>query len=195
MLFQGQEFSASTPFLFFADHHAELHKLVHEGRLEFLSQFRNLAHPELQFIQPDPGDPGAFESCKLPLGERESHAPVYRLHKDLLRLRRQDPVFRAQLPRAVDGAVLGEEAFVLRFFENPGGFDGNDRLLLVNLGRDLELDPAPEPLLAPPEDRRWGLLWSSDDPQYGGSGTAPFDHPGAWHLPGHAAVVMHPEPK
>ena len=29
---------------------------------------------------------------------------------------------------------------------------GDDRLLLVNLGRDLHLDPAPEPLLAPPED-------------------------------------------
>ena len=39
----------------------------------------------------------------------------------------------------MDGAVLGAEAFVLRFF----GEDGDDRLLLVNLGVDLHLDPAP----------------------------------------------------
>jgi hypothetical protein len=50
--------------------------------------------------------------------------------------------------RQQDGsAVLGDEAFVLRFF----GRDGDDRLLLVNLGRDLRLDPVPELLLAPLE--------------------------------------------
>ena len=39
MLFQGQEFSASTPFLYFADHKPDLAKLVRQGRCEFLSQF------------------------------------------------------------------------------------------------------------------------------------------------------------
>ena len=39
MLFQGQEFAASTPFLFFADHHPELARLVSNGPKEFLSQF------------------------------------------------------------------------------------------------------------------------------------------------------------
>jgi maltooligosyltrehalose trehalohydrolase len=48
---------------------------------------------------------------------------------------------------AFDGAVLGSEAFPLRFFSEVSG----DRLLLVNLGRDLHLDAAPEPLFAPPE--------------------------------------------
>ena len=41
------------------------------------------------------------------------------MHRDLIRLRRRDPVFRAQRPRGVDGAVLGPEAFVLRFFGEP----------------------------------------------------------------------------
>ena len=95
----------------------------------------------------------------------------YALHRDLLQLRREDPVFRAQKPRGVDGAVLAPEAFVLRFF----GDGGDDRLLLVNLGRDLHLDPAPEPLLAPPENAVWDVLWSSEDPRYGGDGTAPPD--------------------
>jgi maltooligosyltrehalose trehalohydrolase len=77
---------------------------------------------------------------------------------------------------------------VLRFFTE----DRHDRLLVVNLGRDLHLDPAPEPLLAPPEHRRWKTLWSSEDPCYGGSGTPPLDTETNWHIPGEAAVVLIP---
>ena len=78
------------------------------------------------------------------------------------------------------------EAFVLRYF----GGDGDDRLLMVNLGIDLHLDPAPEPLLAPPEGRRWELIWSSEDARYGGCGTYPPDTDENWRIPGHAAIVM-----
>src|SRR5262249_19239688 len=99
---------------------------------------------------PDPHDESTFERCTLDFRERRTHAEAYDLYRDLLRLRREDPVFRSPQPRGVDGAVLGPEAFVLRFFEHPGGTGGQDRLLLVNLGRDLKLEPAPEPLLAPP---------------------------------------------
>ena len=80
------------------------------------------------------------------------------------------------------------EAFVLRFF----GEDGQDRLLLVNFGVDLHLDPAPEPLLAPPEGLRWKVLWSSEDPRYGGGGTFPPDTEDNWRIPGNAAVALSP---
>jgi maltooligosyltrehalose trehalohydrolase len=96
----------------------------------------------------------------------------------------------------VDGAVLGPEAFVLRFFgaESLPGGNGADRLLLVNLGVDLALDPAPEPLLAPPADTLWRVLWSSDDVAYGGPGIAPVETRHNWRIPGHAAVVLEPMP-
>ncbi len=188
MLFQGQEFASSSPFLFFADHDERLRRLVHEGRNQFLAQFPNLAQPETRCRLADPGDPETFARSKLDLTERGKHTEVYQLHKDLLRLRREDPVFRAQRPGAIDGAVLAGEAFVLRYF----GEDGDDRLLLVNLGIDLRLDPAPEPLLAPPEGRLWETAWSSEDPRYGGCGTAPLDGPDNWRIPGHAAVVVRP---
>jgi maltooligosyltrehalose trehalohydrolase len=190
MLFQGQEFAASSPFLFFADHEPELAAAVRKGRAEFLSQFRSMATPEMQQLIPDPNDPGTFERCKLDLGERGSHAEAYALHCDLLRLRREDAVFSRQRARAIDGAVLAVEAFVLRFFAE----DGADRLLIVNLGRDLPLDPAPEPLLAPPEAQRWVTLWSSEDPRYGGSGTAPLETDEGWRIPGQAAVALVPQP-
>ena len=187
LLFQGQEFAASSPFLYFADHKPELAAAVRQGRLTFLSQFPSLALPETQAGVPDPDSPESFERCKLDFGERQRNARSYALHRDLLRLRREDPVFRAQGAGSLDGAVLGPEAFVLRFFgENAG-----DRLLLINLGRDLQLAPVPVPLLAPLTGLRWEMLWSSEDPRYGGSGAPPpEDEEGRWRLAGQSAAVL-----
>jgi maltooligosyltrehalose trehalohydrolase len=188
MLFQGQEFFASNPFLYFADHEPELAKLVRKGREEFLAQFPSITLPETVEGIPDPSDPETFERCKLDFTERESNASAYALHEDLLRLRREDPVFRAQAAGGIDGAVLGPRAFVLRFFD-----EGGDRLLVVNLGQDLRLGPAPEPLLGPPEGKRWEVLWDSENPRYGGSGAPPAeDEEGGWRLPGNAAMALRP---
>jgi maltooligosyltrehalose trehalohydrolase len=190
MLFQGQEFGASSPFTFFADHHEEQASLVRRGRLEFLSQFPSLALPEVQSRIPDPTDPATFARCKLDLSERQRHEELYALHRDLLRLRRQDHVFSRQRPGGIDGAVIGPDAFVIRYFAD----DRQDRLLVVNLGRDVHCDPAPEPLLAPPEQTQWDVLWSSEDPSYGGSGTPPLDSATNWRIPAEAAVVLVPKP-
>jgi maltooligosyltrehalose trehalohydrolase len=189
MLFQGQEFCASAPFLFFADHKADLAPAVQKGRAKFLGQFPNLALEEMQTLLANPGDLATFQRCKLDLGERQTHAPAYALHRDLLHLRRKDPVFSQPRPRGIDGAVLGPDALVLRFFNREHG----DRLLIMNLGRALHLDPAPEPLLAPPENARWRVLWSSEHPNYGGEGTPPLDTDENWKIPGEAAVVLVPE--
>jgi maltooligosyltrehalose trehalohydrolase len=188
MLFQGQEFASSSPFLFFADHNKELARLVHKGRSEFLSQFPSVALPEVQADLAHASDPKTFERCKLDFSERAKHAAIYTMHRDLLRLRREDPVFRVQRPRGVDGAILGAEAFVLRYFSDQG----DDRLLIVNLGRDLRLDAAPEPLLAPPEEKEWAILWSSEDLRYDGGGTPPLETENGWRIPGRAAVVLKP---
>jgi maltooligosyltrehalose trehalohydrolase len=203
MLFQGQEFGASAPFLFFVDHNPELNQLVRQGRLRFLQQFASLASDQSAAHVPDPTEATTFERCKLDWTERERHRQTYRLHRDLLELRRTDPVIRLQGSHGIDGAVLGQEAFVIRFFAP----DGDDRLLLVNLGRDLHLSPAPEPLLAPPERRFswapvgplgshkkfWHTLWSSEHPDYGGKGIYTLDAEENWWLPGHAAAVLVPE--
>ena len=191
MLFQGQEFASSAPFFYFADHKPELAELVAKGRGEFLAQFPSIATPAMQGQLTIPDDPSTFERSKLDHGERERHAWATALHRDLLRLRREDPVFRAQKAGGLDGAVLSGEAFVLRFFgARAGGEEGDDRLLLVNMGRDLDLAPVPEPLLAPPWGRRWDLLWSSEDVAYGGGGTPAVETEGSWAVPGRAAVVL-----
>jgi maltooligosyltrehalose trehalohydrolase len=163
MLFQGQEFAASTPFFYFADPCNELSRSVCEGRCTFLAQFPSLATNQMQAKLTDPGDIETFRRSVLDLGERQRHASNYALHRDLLALRRTDPVLR-QRPSRIDGVALTEEAWVLRFF-SEGGID---RLLIVNLGRDLLIGPAPEPLLAPVDGQAWQLLWSSEAPIYGG---------------------------
>lgn len=188
MLFQGQEFASSSPFCYFADHNSGLAKLVAEGRTKFLVQFRSQATSKMVPYLVDPADPAVFERCKLDFRERKRNRGTYDLHRDLLHLRREDSVFGAQTPGGVDGAVLAGECLLLRFF----GKDDDDRLLLVNFGPDLHLDPAPEPLLAPPDGRAWQTLWSSEDPRYGGTGTPRLDSEDSWRIPGHAAVALHP---
>jgi maltooligosyltrehalose trehalohydrolase len=186
MLFQGQEFAASSPFVFFADHNADLAEKVRAGRANFLHQWRSLATGQLKFD--DPCSRETFEKCKLDLSEREKHAETYALHRDLLKLRKSEVVFSRQ-DRQFDGAILGPETFVVRFF-SQGNHD--DRLLMVNLGVQLQLNPSPEPLLGPPENTRWEVRWSTEDPRYGGNGTAPLDSELNWIIPAHAAVVLHP---
>lgn len=191
MLFQGQEFGASSPFLYFADHNAELAPLVHKGRNQFLHQFPFLAAAETQSYLSVPHARATFLRCKLDWSERETHHEVYQLHRDLLALRRDDPVFANPYRGGVDGAILSTRAFVLRFFAKEGA---GDRLLIVNLGEDLPLSPIPEPLLAPPAGRAWHLHWSSEHPRYGGRGTAQIATDERWRLPGMSAVVLIPGP-
>ncbi len=188
MIFQGQEFAASSPFLFFADHEAELGKLVQNGRLKFLAQFPSLALEEMRSVIADPRDPETFNKSKLDLSERERNRESYSMHRDLLKLRRETPALSSQRPRAMDGAILDREAFVLRFFAP----EANDILLVVNFGSDLVLSPAPEPLLAPLAGKAWEILWSSEDPRYGGIGTPPLETRKGWQIPGHAAVALYP---
>jgi maltooligosyltrehalose trehalohydrolase len=186
MLFQGQEYGASTPFLYFADHYPELAARVEKGRAEFLSQFPSITHGNTAFALGVPQDRATFERCKLNREERRLKSHALALFRDLLALRREDPIFSAQRSDWIHGAVLGPEAFALRFM---GGKDG-ERLILINLGRTLTLRPNPEPLLAPPRTGEWEMMWCSDDPKYRGPGCPTLPAPGTWTLPGHSAVVM-----
>ena len=84
MLFQGQEFGASSPFFYFADHESGLSHDVREGRRRSLAQFPSLATSEMRAELADPGDIDTFRRSVLDLGERQSHASIYALHRDLL---------------------------------------------------------------------------------------------------------------
>ena len=187
LLFQGEEFGASNPFMFFADvGDTSVRDAIRKGRAEWLAPFLSVTEEEALTMLPAPDDPEVFTRCKLDFSERERNRQLYDLHIDLLKLRREDSRFRQQAPGSIDGAVLGTTSFVLRYFSKKD----EDRLLLVNLGERQLLDPASEPLLAPQSDCKWETLWTSESRRYGGSGFAMVAKNEEWLLPAEAAVAL-----
>lgn len=187
MLFQGQEFGASGCFLYFADLSPGLAEEVRRGRARFVSQFPSLAADAMQACLPAPHDPSTFEASRVRWEDRTAGNPWLRLHRDLLTLRRADGVFDGNA--GVDGAVLSEQAWVLRF---PAADPALDRLLLINLGHDLVAGSFPEPLVAPPEGHEWEIRWSSEAPDYGGGGTPDVVGLDGWRVPACSATVLSP---
>ena len=189
LLFQGEEFGASSPFLFFADMgDVSVRNAIRKGRAEWLAPFLSLSEEEAQKALPAPDDPDAFARCKLDFSERERNQQLYDLHIDLLKLRKEDSRFRQETRGSIDGAVLGTTSFVLRYFSK----EEDERLLLVNFGEQQVLHPASEPLLAPPSRCIWETIWTSESPSYGGAGATATATKEQWVLPTETTVVLRP---
>jgi maltooligosyltrehalose trehalohydrolase len=189
MLFQGQEFSSSAPFLFFADHQGELGAAVRKGRADFLAQFPSMSTPEVRAQLDDPSALETFTKCRLDFGERSRNAHVYSMHRALLTIRKKYAALIAEA--RIDGAVLSRDAFCFRFLSNTGDAD---LLAVVNLGEDQEIFPS-DPLLAPPADHRWSVLWGSEDVAWGGAGGAPpEDDEGRWRLIAESLTLLEAKP-
>jgi maltooligosyltrehalose trehalohydrolase len=104
MLFMGQEWAASTPFLYFTDHAEPLGSAVTQGRL---TEFAHFADSRSRM--PDPQALDTFERCKLNWEELAlpKHAHVYQLYTDALKLRREDEVLaNGNMSVGVDGGLL-----------------------------------------------------------------------------------------
>jgi maltooligosyltrehalose trehalohydrolase len=189
LLFQGEEFGASTPFLFFADvGNASVREATRKGRAELLAPFLSLTKAETLRRLPAPDDPEAFHRCRLDFSERTINRQLYDLHIDLVKLRREDSRLRQRDLGGIDGAVLGPLSFVLRYFSK----ENDDRFLLLNFGERYVVRPASEPLLAPPAGHRWEALWTSDSSRYGGADAVATATPQQWILPAESAVVLRP---
>ncbi len=86
MLFQGEEWAASTPFLYFADHNdRELARAVSEGRKK---EFAAFGWDPASI--PDPEIPSTFDASKLRWDEMSEgdHAEMLAWYKKLIRFRR-----------------------------------------------------------------------------------------------------------
>jgi maltooligosyltrehalose trehalohydrolase len=89
LLFQGEEWGASTPFQYFADHEEpEMARLVSEGRKREFAAFGWAPS-----LIPDPEKPETFERSKLKWGEviLGLHAEMMTWYRDLIHLRRSTP--------------------------------------------------------------------------------------------------------
>ena len=98
MLFQGEEWAASTPFQFFTSHEEpELAEATAQGRIE---EFSRLGWDPA--IVPDPQDPETFERSRLDwseLGEGR-HARILDVYRQLARLRQSLPAADRPVVRA-----------------------------------------------------------------------------------------------
>jgi maltooligosyltrehalose trehalohydrolase len=163
MLFQGEEWGASTPFLYFTDHQdPQLGRAVSEGRRR--------EHPMAGDAEvPDPQDEQTFLRSKLEWSEltEEPHQSLLGWYKGLIQLRRAEPDL-ADLDRGVVDT----------------SFDEDQRWLVVRRGRfsvaaNLSGERQALPLPGP------GSLVLSSAPTVG------LEGPRAWMPPNSVAVVAH----
>ena len=123
MLFQGEEWGATTPFLYFTDHEADLGRAVSDGRRK---EFADFGWDPTAI--PDPQSPSTFTSSKLDWAEPSSdtHAALLRWYRLLLGLRRRYP--EVSDPRLERTTVTVDDARSTLEIARP------PTTLLVNLG-------------------------------------------------------------
>lgn len=163
LLFMGQEWAATTPFLFFTDHHDALGEQVRAGRAE---EFDHLA--DFDGAIPDPQAQDTFERSKLQWDERDEglHRRMLALYQDLLRL-------RTKLNGAPDVTVHSDYALTLRRGEH---------VLLVALA-DEETIPLPD---------RTEVLFHTELKKYAPQPVSPFVDNGTLETAASGAPIHFP---
>ncbi|MDQ2669583.1 MAG: DUF3459 domain-containing protein, partial [Gemmatimonadota bacterium] len=177
LLFMGEEWAETNPFLYFVSHgDRALLDAVRRGRREEFASFGWSGEV------PDPADPETFWRSKLEWGKRtaQGHAGMLRLYRDLIRLRRDEPLLR---PGGV--AVHTElDSSAGWLAVRLGNGDGRALLLLCTFVRDAVERRVP---LSVPG--RWELVLSTDASRYDGQGLVEYD--GVQLVtPGYSATVF-----
>jgi maltooligosyltrehalose trehalohydrolase len=134
MLFMGEEWGATAPFLFFTDHNEELAPLVTAGRRKEFAKFAAFQDPAKRERIPDPNAEGTFRaSIPDPVeAARPPHDAVLALHKHLLALRREHIIPRLPGTKALGAQAVGEKAVLARWQLG----DGSLLTIATNLGGD-----------------------------------------------------------
>ena len=116
LLFMGEEFAASAPFLFFCDFHGPLAEAVRDGRREEFAAFGPFRDPDARARIPDPGADETFVRSKLDWQEAAGgeHARALAHYTRLLGLRRDRLVpHLAGTAFAARFEVLGDAALAV----------------------------------------------------------------------------------
>jgi maltooligosyltrehalose trehalohydrolase len=127
LLFQGQEWAADAPFLFFTDHQEELGQRVTSGRREEFASFTAFADARLREAIPDPQARDTFERSRLQWEELADpgHASMLRLYQRVIGLRATAAPLRACDRASYEARALDEETILLV------RTSGSDRLWIV----------------------------------------------------------------
>jgi maltooligosyltrehalose trehalohydrolase len=189
LLWMGQEWAASSPFLYFTDHPPELGRLVTEGRRDEFSGFSDFQDPARRSEIPDPQARETFERSRLLWDEREDdgHAGVLALYRELLALRGSDPALLARGREDFAVEPLGEGALAVR----RGSPGGAGLILIVNLRGEVRVELDTRPATRPQEGTLWSFLLATEEARFGGSGTwGRLEPDGTIHLQSPGAVLL-----
>ena len=177
LLFMGEEWAASSPFLFFCDFGEALREAVREGRRHEFARFGRFRDPTARAAIPDPGEEDSFARSRLDWSEAEEPA-----HRDWLALCRTLLRLRANrlLPHLAGSRALGAEAIGPAAVHAAWDLgDGGILRLWTNLGADavqLKAPPHGDALCeVPPEGAMRGAdrlapastLWTLEPPGTG----------------------------
>jgi maltooligosyltrehalose trehalohydrolase len=187
LIFMGQEWAASSPFLYFTDHNPELGRLVTEGRRREFRHYREFADESNRTRIPDPQSTATFVASKLNWEERDRdpHVRILNLYRDLLRLRMSEPALR---PDGTHKArAIGDGAVLLR---RRAKTDDAEMLCLAAL--------APGVVATIAEPRRWSMVLTTEDEAYAEHPRRPSvtanDAGIVVHFPCPAAVIFRSAP-
>ncbi|MGI4814544.1 MAG: DUF3459 domain-containing protein, partial [Janthinobacterium lividum] len=150
MLFMGEEWGSSQPFLFFTSYQGELADAVREGRRKEFAKFAAFSDAAGRSTIPDPNDIQTFvDSCPRPDWQSADAREWLDLTQSLLRIRCREIMPRIHGARAL-GAQLagGEDAKALVARWRLG--DGSILSIALNLG--------PEPAARPVGDDSFAFL-------------------------------------
>jgi maltooligosyltrehalose trehalohydrolase len=174
MFFMGQEWAASSPFLYFTDHHDELGKGVTEGRRKEFADFSDFRDPAKRALIPDPQALTTFTASKLDWTEleRQSHRGMLQLYRDFLRFRQANLADRRRGHWQVD--QVSPSAIAIRYRRKSAG----NILIVAQIMETEAVIELKNDLLRLAKGRAWKLVLSTNDPIYGGKEKARVDHSG-----------------
>ena len=138
LLFMGEEFAASTPFLFFCDFEAGLAKAVTEGRRAEFAKFAQFRDEATRKRIPDPNAESTFISSKLDWNSssESQHVEWLNFYSYLLALRKKEIV-----PLVRDGNELhpktAHSSFQVNSLKVCWQMGNKNLQLLANLGDEV----------------------------------------------------------
>jgi maltooligosyltrehalose trehalohydrolase len=168
LLFMGEEYGETAPFLYFTSFDDPgLAAAVTAGRKKELGSH----YSESEFA--DPQAPGTFERCKLDCSKTEvsPHAEILRLYRDLISLPRRHLSLANCRKELTEIQFNEQRKWLLMKRSDPSG---SGALLVFNFSSEAQSIPVLD------SDHSWRLaLWTGDAIYGGGSGPRPVERPGS----------------
>ena len=160
MLFMGEEWGETNPFLYFVSHtDSVLAEAVRKGRKEEFAAFH------IEGEAPDPMSPETFEQSKLQWGliNSEPHQTLFNYYKALISLRKTQPALFDLNRKQLDVEYNeGQNTLIISRWNET-----QQIICLLNFSTSLQT------LLLPASSNQWEKVFDSAAPDWSGTSTAP----------------------